>query len=111
MPLRFGLDLCAVATIRALIRRVAPHAGRALGRRLHGDAWLVSGHGATVDWRRFADVVHFTLEHLALTGFVLVWLAPEVADWVRAPRLWWALAAAALVQAPRLPVPADRRQP
>ena len=81
--------LCAVATIRAVIRLVAPHAGRALGRRLHGDAWLVSGHGATVDWRRFADVVHFTLEHLALTGFVLVELAPEVADWVRAPRLWW----------------------
>ena len=82
--------LCVFALVRATSRLVAPRVGRAVGRRLHGDAWLVSGHGHTLDWRRFGDVCHSTLSHVALTGFVLYALLPEVMDWMREPQQWWA---------------------
>ena len=110
--LSVAVGLLILIGIRATMRLIMPRAGKALGEKLHGKTWLTSGHGSTLDWRRFADVCHFTLSHIALTCFVLLALLPEVASWVQSPEQWWSFYAAAAVQhAQNVLSPAAVRQP
>ena len=90
-----GLLLVAVGVVgfalaRAAARVIAPIAGRAVARTLHGDSFFApGGHGAALDWRRFADVSFFTLVHLVLTAYVLGALWPEVIAWTGDPGSQW----------------------
>ena len=84
-------SMAVFGVARWAARWLAPLAGRAVARQLHGDAFLSpGGHGAALDWRRFSDVAYFTLVHLMLTAFVLSALWPEVVTWMRDPAHWWA---------------------
>ena len=58
--LSIAVGLLILIGIRATMRLFMPRAGKALGEKLHGKSWLTSGHGSTLDWRRFADACHFT---------------------------------------------------
>ena len=76
--------------VRRVMVVLVPPVGRRAGIALHGKAWLEpGGHGRTVDWRRFSNVVHCTLLHISLSAYVMRALWAELSDWFADPSLWW----------------------
>lgn len=83
----------ALILVRRVMRSVVPPLGRRAGAWLHGAGW----RGADkVDWRRFSDVCHCTVEHTALTAFAVIALGDELRGWFREPAQWWAFSQPAL---------------
>lgn len=84
---------------RLLLRGIAPTAGRAIGRTLHGRAWA----GArTVDWRRFADEAYYTVVHALLVLYALCSdVGPEVLVTMRGSSVWLACEQPAMSEALR----------
>ena len=94
----FGSIFVALGVLRGCIHLLAPVAGRAVGLRLHGNAWAAEPR----DWRRLSDVSHCTLLHVAASLYFAIALRHELAEWASDPRQLWAVVQPALSPALRL---------